>query len=157
GTYFRALGQYAQEYAYGSKQLSLTGGTAAAIEGLTGVAAKAISITGSTFAFGAASAAAYQDTFVFSPDVASVENLVKGAQDAARKAIVPTSPSGPANRDDVGNLLKQYEKTCEVQTIRNLVNQSINVAKVSTGPSGAPTITSSPSATFVAGAIGTYT
>lgn len=158
GKYFRALGRSAQDYAYSSKQLSLTGGTAGAIEGLTGVTAKAISLTGTLFGFGAASASAYQDTYVFSPDIASVENLVKSAQQQEKTAISSQLKDGAIKtRDDAAGVLEGYEKTCEVQTIRSLVNQSINVAKVALGPTAAPTITSNNTIQFPQGEPGAFT
>jgi len=82
GEYFQNLGVAAQKQSFASKELALTTGVTAAIQGLTSVAAKDIAITAGMLGFLGSSSAAYSDVYLFSPDVAGVSLLVQKAQAA---------------------------------------------------------------------------
>lgn len=127
--YFKNLGLAAQHYAYARKELGLTGGLVSGLEGLTGVSAKAIAITSSMFSFGIASTENYADVFFFSPDISGLQELVEGAQRAYRGAM--PSLNNLSYGAAVG-LLRDYDKLCEVQTIRRLVNESVTTARFET-------------------------
>lgn len=147
--YMARLGRAAQKAQFGTKEWSLLGGTAGAVEGLTGVAAKAISITSSAFGFGTSSSSAYSDAYLFSADIQSVQNLVASSKGNARTTIDKAISSAPtafnsASREVVASLLKQYEQYCEVQTIHGLVNQAVNNAVVGGAKSSAPAASSGP-------------
>ena len=122
--YFHALGRAAQRMTYGSKALGLTSGLVAALQGLTGVAARDMALTGSGLGFLGASSQAYGEVFIFSPEVSSVQSLVAAAQGAAKARIEQMAPAD-FNKGAAINLLQDYEKTCEVHTIRRLVNESL--------------------------------
>ena len=126
--YFHSLGLAAQKLAFAGKELSLTTGVVAALQGLTSVGSKEIAITASTLGFLGASSNAYGDAFIFSPEVSSVQALVAAAQSAA-KIRIDQMPAGEFSRANAINLLQDYEKTCEVHTIRRLVNESLASAK----------------------------
>ena len=126
--YFHALGRAAQRMTYGSKALGLTSGLVAALQGLTGVAARDMALTGSGLGFLGASSQAYGEVFIFSPEVSSVQSLVAAAQGAAKARIEQMAPAD-FNKGAAINLLQDYEKTCEVHTIRRLVNESLASAK----------------------------
>jgi hypothetical protein len=128
GVYFDALGRAAQRLNFASKELSLTTGVVAALQGLTGVAAKDISLSAAGLGFLAASSNAYADAFIFSPDVGSVEKMVIRGQDDI-KARIGGMPEGDFTRANVISLLQGYEKTCEVKTVRRLVNESLASAQ----------------------------
>lgn len=123
--YFRNLGMAAQRYAFSRKELGLTGGLVAGLQGLSEVSAKTIAITSSMFSFGTASSEAYADVFLFSPDISGIQDLVDGAQRTYRAAM-PT-PSSMSYGAAVG-ILRDYDKLCEVQTIRRLINESVGTA-----------------------------
>lgn len=124
--YFQNLGLAAQQFSYGRKQLNLAGGVVAAIQGLTGVAVKAVAITASAFGFGGASADAYADSYLFSPDVGGVQTLIEGAQAAYKQKL---STLGKLNYAAAIDTLKDYETICQVQTIRRLINESVAAGK----------------------------
>ncbi|QNA99684.1 hypothetical protein [Massilia sp. Se16.2.3] len=124
--YFRNLGLAAQRYAFGRKELGLTGGLVAGLQGVTGVSAKAIAITSSMFSFGSASTESYADVFLFSPDISGIQDLVEGAQTTYRAAMPPVTAMSYGAA--VG-ILRDYDKLCEVQTIRRLVNESVGTAR----------------------------
>jgi hypothetical protein len=122
--YFHALGRAAQRMSYGSKALGLTSGVVAALQGLTGVASRDIALTGSGLGFLGASSQAYGEVFIFSPEVSSVQSLVAAAQAAVKGRIEQMAPND-FNKGTAISLLQDYEKTCEVHTIRRLVNESL--------------------------------
>jgi hypothetical protein len=126
--YFHALGLAAQKLAFAGKELSLTTGVVAALQGLTSVGSKEIAITASSLGFLGASSNAYADAFIFSPEISSVQALVAAGQTAA-KARIELMKQGDFSRASAINLLQDYEKTCEVHTIRRLVNESLVSAK----------------------------
>ena len=122
--YFQSLGRAAQRMSYGNKALGLTSGVVAALQGLTGVASRDIALTGTGLGFLGATSQAYGDVFIFSPEVSSVQSLVAAAQAAAKGRIEQMAP-GDFNKGTAINLVQDYEKTCEVHTIRRLVNESL--------------------------------
>jgi hypothetical protein len=129
-TYFKSLGLAAQRYAFARKELGLTGGLVAGLEGLSGVSAKAIAITSSMFSFGTASSEAYADVFLFSPDISGIQDLVDGAQRTYRAAL--PAPAAMSYGAAIG-ILRDYDKLCEVQTIRRLINESVSTASFVAG------------------------
>lgn len=128
GRYFSALGTAAQRMSFAGKELGLTTGVVAALQGLTGVAADDIAITAALLGFLGASSNAYGEVFVFSPDVGSVESLVLNGQQAIKDRIRTMAPADFSKPVVIG-LLQSYEKTCEVKTIRRLVNESLSTSR----------------------------
>ena len=126
--YFLALGLAAQKLSFANKELGLTTGLVAALQGLTSVGAKEIAITASGLGFLGASSTAYGEVFIFSPEVSSVQALVAASQAAAKARIDQLAPADFSKATAI-NLLQDYEKTCEVHTIRRLVNESLVSAK----------------------------
>ena len=126
--YFLALGRAAQKVGFAQKELSLGAGLVSMLQGLTGVAAREIAITAGSFSFAGASSVAYTDAFIFSPEVSGVQALVAAAQAAAKERIEKI-PLANMSRGAAINLLQDYEKTCEVHTIRRLVNESLVSAR----------------------------
>jgi hypothetical protein len=125
--YFSALGRAAQKMSFAQKELGLTTGLVAALQGLTGAASKDIAITASGLGFLGASSNAYGDVFIFSPEVSGVQALVAAAQDAAKLQMAQL-PAEERSKANVIGMLQDYEKTCEVHTIRRLVNESLAAA-----------------------------
>ena len=126
--YFQALGRAAQKVGFAQKELSLGAGLVGMLQGLTGVAARDIALTAGTFGFVGASSAAYTDAFIFSPEVSGVQALVASAQTAAKGRIEQIALTD-MSRGVAINVLQDYEKTCEVHTIRRLVNESLVSAR----------------------------
>lgn len=126
--YFQALGRAAQKAGFAQKELSLGAGLVGMLQGLTGVAARDIALTAGTFGFIGASSSAYTDAFIFSPEVSGVQALVTSAQTAAKGRIEEIA-FADMTRGMAINLLQGYEKTCEVHTIRRLVNESLVSAR----------------------------
>lgn len=65
--YFKNLGIAARQHAFGQKELSLAGGTTAAIQGLLDTSAKTIAITSGLFSFANASGQTTPRRFCFHP------------------------------------------------------------------------------------------
>lgn len=132
-SYFKNLGLAAQHYSFARKELGLTGGLVAGLQGLTGASAKAIAVTSSMFSFGTSSSENYADVFLFSPDISGLQELVEGAQRAYRDTVAaqPIRSYGAAVER-----LRDYDKLCEVQTIRRLVNESVSTARFETDENG---------------------
>ena len=126
--YFQALGRAAQKAGFAQKELSLSAGLVGMLQGLTGVAARDIALTAGTFGFIGASSSAYTDAFIFSPEVSGVQALVASAQTAAKGRIEEIALAD-MSRGVAINVLQGYEKTCEVHTIRRLVNESLVSAR----------------------------
>lgn len=123
--YFRNLGRATQNYAFARQETALTGGVVASLQGLTGVSAKIVSITAGLFSFTSASMENHADAYLFSPETSNLQELVDSARRAYREAAtdLPTSYGAAIER------LRDYDKLCEVQTIRRLVNESVATAK----------------------------
>lgn len=126
--YFHSLGLAAQNINYGQRQLSLTSGLVASLQGLTGAAARQIAVTGASLGYISASSAAYGDVYIFSPQVSSVQALVEVAQ-ARVKALIQEALDDGVSRAQAIGMLQNYEKSCEVHTIRRLVNESLTSAQ----------------------------
>lgn len=75
--YFRSLGRASQDLGYTRQETSLTGGVAAGMLGLAGQSAKVIANTAAMFGFASASMDAYESSYLYSPDVGLVEQLVR--------------------------------------------------------------------------------
>jgi hypothetical protein len=136
--YFQVLGLAAQKLRFANKELALTTGVTAALQGLTGAAAKDIAITGALLGFWGASNDTYGDVYLYSPDIAGVGELVAKAQEAVELKIKAV-PSSDLNKKAAFGFLESYEKTCEVQNIRSLVNDALKKATPIAGYAGEST------------------
>lgn len=123
--YFQRLGVKSQNLKFIQKEVQLTGGVAAAIQGLTGVSTKAVAVTAAMFGFGGSSFDNYGESYLFAPDVSGVAALVNSAKSAFQSRVATVEMT----YEDAITLIADYEALCEVQTIRRLVNESLAAAK----------------------------
>lgn len=128
--FFRSLGRATQDYAFARQETALAGGAVASLQGLTGVSAKIVSITAGLFSLTSASMENHADAYLFSPETSNLQELV----DSARRAYREAATEIPATYGAAIERLRDYDKLCEVQTIRRLVNESVATAKpIATG------------------------
>ena len=126
GEYFDFLGKALQNISYQRKETSLIGGLMQGSMGLANQSAKVIANTGAIFGFATSSMDAFQEAFMYTPDIGALRNLVFfGLQLHATN--INTAIDGKAlGYGQVVSYLKQYESDCQPGAIRDLVNQSVN-------------------------------
>ena len=133
GEYFDLLGKAVQELSFQRKETSLIGGLVQGSLGLANQSPKTIANTGALFGFATSTQDAFQDSFMYTPDIGSLRGLVT-ANLSRHSTMIYESFAGKAlSYGQVMSYLKQYESNCQPATIRDMVNQSINKATTSDG------------------------
>lgn len=139
--YFDRLALIDQNSRFVRKETTLAGGLAASTLGLAGATSKALANTATLFAFGVASLDNYSETYVFSPEVKVVEQLVMSALDVYVAESVKTfSPA--ANEQEtlqtgvVMTYLARMEASCQPHGVRDLVNKALNNSKAESAETG---------------------
>lgn len=128
---------------YAQKETHLTGGLASAILGLASVNSAVVGGTAALFSFGGASFDTYNETFIVSPDIASLEKLVKEKQFQEEALIYKkldattgTWPDRITTLDQAERSLSGYIYHCTVNGITALLDTSVQreaqVVKTST-------------------------
>lgn len=121
--YLDAVGSANQASSNERKQVSLVGGFAAAIMGLTGSTARQIAGVATTFSFAGSSMDAYTTTYFFSDAAKSVTKIVRQSQSAYLTALEAEAPE--LNYPNVVAILTGYEALCRPSQIRALIDDSI--------------------------------
>ncbi len=129
-SYFTRLGNDGQHLGFARKETSLAGAVTAALMGLYDATAKVLSATASAFGFTTASMDNFADTYLFSPDINSVQKLVMSALDVKRDdglKIVDAVGSGKnLTYTQVNQFLLEMEGICQPHGIRSLITQAVN-------------------------------
>lgn len=125
GLFFRRLGLAQQELDISRRQVALTGASTAAILGIAEASANAIALTATAFGFASSTLENVENVYVFSPEVSSVQALVKSAQSSF---LSTTDDDAPDDFTDALRLVADFAQLCEVHTIRRLVNESLSSA-----------------------------
>ena len=129
-SYFTRLGNDGQHLGFARKETSLAGAVTAAFMGLYDASAKVLSATASAFGFTTASMDNFGDTYLFSPDVKSVQELVMSDLEARRKAGQDFVDGGEKNQSltytEVNQFLLEMEGSCQPHGIRRLITQAVN-------------------------------
>lgn len=126
--YLDALGSANQAASNERKQVSIVGGLATALMGLTGSEAKEIAIAATTFSFAGASMDAFTNAILFSDAAKSVGKLVGDAQRAYLSSVAADLSS--MDYSATVALLVGYERLCRPGEIRRLVDEAVNAATV---------------------------
>lgn len=121
-TYFSRLGKLQQDLGYTRKETSLIGGTVTAILGQATASVKTVANTSALFSLGTSSMDAYQDVYLYSPDVGAIEQLVQGEM---KKFSENNSVNSIQSWGDATGMLVKYEQYCQPQGIRHLINTSV--------------------------------
>jgi hypothetical protein len=90
--FFYQLGQEEQRFDYAQRQSGLLGNSIATILGALKASSEAVALTGAGFTLFTGSLSTYRDVFLFSPEVASVEELIAKAQRAYISKISESPP-----------------------------------------------------------------
>ena len=129
-SYFTRLGNDGQHLGFARKETSLAGAVTAAFMGLYDATAKVLSATASAFGFTTASMDNFADTYLFSPDINSVQKLVMSALDVKRDdglKIVDAVGSGKnLTYTQANQFLLEMEGICQPHGIRSLITQAVN-------------------------------
>lgn len=128
GLYFDALGKAVQELSFSRKETSLVGGLTQTAMGLANQSAKSVANTGALFGFMTSTMDAYQEAFLYTPEIDTMRRLVLAALGASAERIIKTARTVELTYGETVSLLKQYESNCQPASIRSLVNQAINKA-----------------------------
>lgn len=100
--------------------------------GLANQSAKSIANTGAIFGFTTSTMDAYQEAFLYTPDIDTMRRLVLAALNTSAQQITSEVNQNQLSYGEVISLLKQYESNCQPASIRSLVNQAIGNAVPST-------------------------
>lgn len=136
GVYFDALGKALQSLSFARKETSLVGGLIQGSMGLANQSAKAIANTGAIFGFTTSSFDAYQEAFLYTPDIDSIRRLVLQMMETNAGQINTTIGDNRLAYGQAISYLKQYESNCQPASIRTLVNQAVGSATNSSATEG---------------------
>lgn len=126
--YLDAVGSANQAASNERKQVSLIGGLASAIMGLTGSSAKEIAGVATTFSFAASSMDAFTTAYLFSDAAHSVTKIVRESQSAFLASVQGQLPG--LDYPDAVALLTRYESVCRPSQIRALIDEAIAKGRV---------------------------
>lgn len=132
GLYFDVLGKAIQELSFTRRETSLIGVLAQSSMGLAGQSAKSIANTGALFGFTTATMDAYQDVYLYTPEIDTIRRLVFSALVTNAGVINAAVDGYDLDYGQVISLLKQYESVCQPGSIRSLVNQAVSDGTVRT-------------------------
>jgi len=129
--YFTRLGNDGQHMGFARKETSLAGAVTAALMGVYDASTKVLSTTASAFGFTTATMDNFSDTYLFSPDIKSVQALVMSALDVKSKAgndIVIKVKDGvqPLTYTEVSQFLLEMESTCQPHGVRRLITTAVD-------------------------------
>lgn len=126
--YLDAVGNSNQAAGNDRKQVSLVGGLASALMGLSGSSAREIAAVATSFSFAGSSMDAYTTSYLFSDASKSVTKIVRDAQGAFLNAIEGQLPT----LDYAGAvaLLTGYEAVCRPAQIRALIDDAVARGRV---------------------------
>lgn len=124
-SYLDAVGSSNQAASNERRQVSLAGGFASAIMGLTGSSAKEIAGVATAFSFTGSSMESFTTAYLFSDAASSVTKIVRESQKAWLDSVA--TPGNLTNMDsaDAVRLLGHYEQICRPAQIRALIDLSI--------------------------------
>jgi hypothetical protein len=132
-SYFTRLGNDGQHLGFAKKETSLAGSLAAALMGMYDASAKAISATAAGFGFATATMDNFSDTYLFSPDIRAVQDLVMSALDVQRtygSQIVKDVRDGKSlTYTQVTQFLLEMESYCQPHGVRALVTKAVGTQK----------------------------
>lgn len=134
-SYFTRLGNDGQHLGFARKETTLAGGMAAALLGLFDTSAKVISATAAGFGFTTASMDNFSETYLFSPDIRAVQDLVVSALEAQRTigagiATEATAMGGNTlTYTQVNQFLLEMESYCQPHGVRSLITKAVNTQK----------------------------
>lgn len=126
--YLDAVGSSNQAATNDRKQVSLVGGFASAVMGLTGSTAKEIAAVATSFSFAGSSMDAFTTSFLFSDASKSVTKIVRSAQGAYLNEIEAQVPS--LDYGGAVALLTGYEAICRPAQIRALIDDAVSRGRV---------------------------
>ncbi len=140
GVYFDALGKALQSLSFARKETSIVGGLIQGTMGLANQSAKAIANTGAVFGFTTSSLDAYQEAFLYTPDIDSIRRLVLQMMETNASQINTAIGENRLAYGQAISYLKQYESNCQPASIRTLVNQAVGNATTGSTTDGQTTV-----------------
>lgn len=132
--YFTRLGNDGQHLGFARKETSLAGALTAALMGVYDATTKVLSTTASVFGFTTATMDNFGDTYLFSPDIKSVQGLVMSALDVKSKVgadIVTNVKAGTQTLTytEASQFLLEMESTCQPHGVRSLITVAVDTVK----------------------------
>ena len=132
--YFTRLGNDGQHLGFARKETSLAGALTAALMGVYDATTKVLSTTASAFGFTTATMDNFADTYLFSPDIKSVQALVMSALDVKSKAgndIVTKvkNSTQTLTYTEASQFLLEMESTCQPHGVRSLITAAVDTVK----------------------------
>jgi len=133
-SYFTRLGNDGQHMGFARKETSLAGAVTAALMGVYDASTKVLSTTASAFGFTTATMDNFSDTYLFSPDIKSVQALVMSALDVKSKAgadIVTKVKNGTQTLTytEASQFLLEMESTCQPHGVRSLITTAVDTVQ----------------------------
>ncbi len=130
-SYFTRLGNDGQHMGFARKETSLAGAVTAALMGVYDASTKVLSTTASAFGFTTATMDNFSDTYLFSPDIKSVQALVMSALDVKSKVgsdIVTKVKNGTQTLTytEASQFLLEMESTCQPHGVRSLITAAVD-------------------------------
>jgi hypothetical protein len=107
-----------------SKEVQLLAGLTSAVQGVTGVSAKVISATASSFSFGQSAVSAYETTLALAPDIYLLQKAVQ-----VKKRMLRSDLDKPelfaGSYYDVEQALLTYAEPCNFSGLKSIINEAL--------------------------------
>lgn len=107
-----------------AKEVQLLAGLTSAVQGLTGVSAKVISATASSFSFGQSAMSTYETTMALSPDIYLLQKAVQLKKRNQRK-LLDNPALFAGSYYDVEQALLAYAEPCTFTGLKSIINEAL--------------------------------
>lgn len=107
-----------------AKEVQLLAGLTSAVQGVTGVSAKVISATASSFSFGQSAMQAYETTMALAPDIYLLQKAVQVKKRSQRKQL-DTPELFAGSYYDVEQALLAYAEPCTFGGLKGIINEAL--------------------------------
>ena len=122
--FFDAASRQQTSRDFWGKEAQLLAGLTSAVQGITGVSAKVISATASSFSFGQSAVSAYETTMALAPDIYLLQKAVQVKKGKQKKQLdTPTLFAG--SYYDVEQALLTYAEPCTFSGLKSIINEAL--------------------------------
>lgn len=122
--FFDAASRQQTSRDFWGKEVQLLAGLTSAVQGVTGVSAKVISATASSFSFGQSAMSAYETTLALAPDIYLLQKAVQVKKRKLRSDLdKPELFAG--SYYDVEQALLTYAEPCNFSGLKSIINEAL--------------------------------
>ncbi len=122
--FFDAASRQQTSRDFWGKEVQLLAGLTSAVQGVTGVSAKVISATASSFSFGQSAMSAYETTLALAPDIYLLQKAVQ-VKKAKQRSDLDKPELFAGSYYDVEQALLAYAQPCTFSGLKSIINEAL--------------------------------